>query len=255
VQLHIERHGAGRPFLWAHGLTSSIAAQRDTGLFQWAQVPGLDLVEYDAVGHGRSDAFHDDDAYVWPKLAGDFLAVADHVGFESFVAGGASMGCATAIYAALDRPDRVQALVLAIPPTAWETRADQGDTYRKSAAFVEQRGLEALIEANRNLPVAPAWQAELREARLARLATMDAQALPFIFRGAGRSDLPHRDQVATIAAPTIILAWADDPGHPLSTAEELDRLIGTSELHVATSLDDVRAWPQAVERFLHDMTS
>ena len=122
--LHIERpSGSGRPFLWAHGLTSSIAAERDGGLFQWED--GVELVRYDARGHGRSPAGSSSADYEWPSLAEDFLAVADSVGFDSMVAGGASMGCATVLYAALAAPSRVDALVLAIPPTAWETRAAQ----------------------------------------------------------------------------------------------------------------------------------
>ncbi len=44
-------------------------------------------------------------------------------GAQKFVAGGSSMGCATSIYAALLAPERMKALVLVIPPTAWETRA------------------------------------------------------------------------------------------------------------------------------------
>ena len=37
----------------------------------------------------------------------------------------------------------------------------------------------------------------------------------------------------------MILAWIDDPGHPLSTAERLHELINDSELHVASTPADL----------------
>ena len=249
--LHIERSGSGRPFLWAHGLTSSIAAERDGGLFQWeGAVPGVDVVRYDARGHGRSPAGTSSAAYEWPVLADDFLAVADAEGLESMVAGGASMGCATVLYAALAAPERVQALVLAIPPTAWETRAAQREVYEKSAGFLSERGMDAYLSASRALPANPPWAEARREVRLGHVAEMDAEVLSTVLRGAAASNLPPRDAVATISCPTLVLAWADDPGHPLSTAESLSSLIAGSQLSVATSYEEAAAWPELVSSFV-----
>ena len=68
---------------------------------------------------------------------------------------------------ALRAPERIEALVLGIPPTAWETRAAQADTYLQSVGFLEDKGMDAFIEASRKLPAQPAWTAPTREARLA----------------------------------------------------------------------------------------
>lgn len=252
--LHIERSGAGRPFVWAHGLTSSIAAERDGGMFQWeGTVPGVDVVRYDARGHGRSPAGRSAADHEWPALATDFLAVAESAGVESMVAGGASMGCATVLYAALTAPERVQALVLAIPPTAWETRAAQRELYEKTAGFVAARGMDAYLEATRKLPANPPWSAARREIRLRHVAAMDPNVLATILRGAAASDLPPRDAVATISCPTLVLAWADDPGHPLSTAEALHGLLAGSTLSVATSFEEAAAWPSVVASFVSSL--
>ena len=252
--LHIERSGAGRPFVWAHGLTSSIAAERDGGLFQWeGAVGGVDVVRYDARGHGRSPAGTSSSDYEWPVLASDFLAVADSCEVESMVAGGASMGCATVLYAALAAPERVQALVLAIPPTAWETRAAQRELYEKSAGFLSARGMDEYLEASRALPAQPPWAAVRREVRLRHVAAMDPAVLATILRGAAASDLPPRDVVATLTCPTLVLAWADDPGHPLATAESLASLIPGATLTVATSFEEAAAWPSAVSSFVSSL--
>jgi pimeloyl-ACP methyl ester carboxylesterase len=56
--------------------------------------------------------------------------------------------------------------------------------------------------------------------------------------------------VAAIANPALILAWDTDPGHPVSTAERLHELLPVSELHVATTLDAVREWPERIAGFL-----
>ncbi len=55
-----------------------------------------------------------------------------------------------------------------------------------------------------------------------------------IFRGAALSNLPPKDQIRALAhIPTLILAWSDDPVHPVETAEELHRLLPNSTLWVA----------------------
>jgi len=250
MALHLERSGAGRPFLWAHGLTSSIAAERDSGVFQWEEVPGVDVIRYDARSHGRSGAGAAPEEHEWAALADDYLAVADDQEAQSFVAGGASMGCATVLFAALKAPERVHALVLAIPPTAWETRAAQADTYLRSVEFLEANGLEAYIEASKKLPLQPPWAALRREVRLRHLAHTDPAALALALRGAAQSNLPPRDEVAAITAPALILAWDEDPGHPVSTAESLHELLGGSQLVIARSAEEVAAWPARVGEFL-----
>jgi pimeloyl-ACP methyl ester carboxylesterase len=253
MDLHVERSGTGRPLVWGHGLTSSIAAERETGVFHWEEVPGLDVIRYDARGHGRSPAGAGPEDHEWSRLAEDFLAVADDAGAESFVAGGASMGCATALFAAVAAPERVHALVLAIPPTAWETRAGQAETYLQSVGFLEAKGLDAFLDASRKLPAQPAWQEERREVRFRHLAASDPEALALALRGAASSNLPPRDEVAAITAPALILAWDGDPGHPLSTAESLHELLSGSQLAVAHSAEDVLRWPERLAEFVADL--
>src|SRR5579885_1383374 len=128
VELNVKITGAenGIPFIWAHGLMASMAADDLVSWIKWDQLSDiLRLVRYDARGHGQSEATANLPDYQWAALAQDMLALADQVGFTQFVAGGQSMGCATAIYAALAAPERIKGLVLMNVPTAWETRAAQ----------------------------------------------------------------------------------------------------------------------------------
>jgi 3-oxoadipate enol-lactonase len=60
--------------------------------------------------------------------------------------------------------------------------------------------------------------------------------------------LPAPEAVARIDVPTTILAWVDDPGHPLSTAEALTGLLPHATLAVARTPEDVEAWPEILSQ-------
>ncbi|HET9732728.1 MAG TPA: alpha/beta fold hydrolase [Acidimicrobiales bacterium] len=243
--------GSGLPLLWAHGLTSSRAAEDAAGLFTWS--PPGPLVRWDAPGHGASRPLRRPEDATWPRLADIMLAVADGHGAEQFIAGGASMGTATSLWAAVTAPERVKALFLVIPPTAWETRAAQTHVYLERAAMVEEKGTAALAEAMEAepvpalfAPVAETMKASRREATLAA----DPANLAKVLRGAAASDLPDRDRIRSLRVPSLILAWEGDGGHPVTTAAALSELLGDSELHVASQLRDVLNWRHVADEWL-----
>ncbi len=245
--------GEGVPFVWAHGLTSSAAHEEAMGLFGWSRFDDVRVVRYEARGHGASAASLDPSDYAWPALADDLLALLDRLGLEHSAIGGASMGCATALYAALAAPARIDRLVLVIPPTAWETRAAQRDIYLASAQLVADAGPAAMVELLRDQPSVGAFGAEgdrLRDEGLSRLVDFDGQLLATILRGAASSDLPPLDVVATIQQPALVLAWAGDRGHPVSTAERLGDALPSAAVHVADDLVAITGWGELVHDFL-----
>jgi 3-oxoadipate enol-lactonase len=145
VDLTVTVAGQGIPLIWGHGLMGSMAAEDMVDWFGWQQLADLaQVIRYDARGHGTSGASASPADYTWPRLADDMLAIADQLGVDHFVAGGQSMGCATALYAALAAPRRIRALILATPPTAWETRSEQSAMYEQMAALVDSRGTAGL---------------------------------------------------------------------------------------------------------------
>ena len=103
--LEVRTSGHGLPLVWGHGLMGSMAQEDTTGL-KW--------VRYDACGHGNSLRPLDPLRYHWPALASDMLMVARRNTTGRFALGGQSMGCASAILAALQAPDSVCKLVLAM---------------------------------------------------------------------------------------------------------------------------------------------
>ena len=251
VELAWDLSGDGSDLVWGHGLTSSRSSEDDLEIIDWAQIrAGHRVLRYDARGHGQSGSTPDPDGYSWRSLALDQLELATHVGIDRYVAGGASMGCATALHAAVLAPQRVRGLLLVIPPTAWATRAAQTGAYAVMGDLVETGDHEPLLAGAASSPSPdpfiddPRWKA--RFPRL--LADSDPVRLARIFRGAATADLPAADDIAAIGVPTLILAWSGDPGHPVSTAARLQELIATSELAVAATPDDLKSWtPRAID--------
>lgn len=222
LDLAVRCAGAGLPFLWGHGLLSSCAAEDRSGPFRWPEIdlPEVRLVRWDAPGHGESPTPETSGACRWPALARDALAIADAEGLGRFSIGGASMGAAAALWAAVLAPDRVDRLVLALPPTAWESRSRSAGLYRIGGAVSE------------------------------RLPFGRSRRHAVALRGAAESDLPAVASVAEINAPTLILAWRFDPVHPVRTAERLRDILPAADLHVTARPTDTTGWADRLREFL-----
>jgi 3-oxoadipate enol-lactonase len=245
--------GTGLAFVWGHGLTSSMKLEDQFGLVDWATVrESSHLLRYDARGHGTSGSTEAPSDYSWDELAHDQLALADVLGIDSYVAGGASMGCGTALHAAVIAPDRIAALVLVIPPTAWATRAAQSGGYLVMADMIEAGRFDVLIKGASERPAPdpfrddPGWAERFPNV----LANTDPVRLARVFRGAATADLPSEAELASIAVPTLILAWTGDPGHPASMGARLQELIPHSELALAASPDGIAQWTGRITRFV-----
>lgn len=230
----------GHAVVQLHGLTSSRHRDRLLDMDLGRGLSGTRLLRYDARAHGHSSGRDVPGDYTWPSLAEDLLRILDEWFPGERVHGvGPSMGAATMLHAAVLDPARFSGFTLLLPPTAWETRAAIAETYEASAKLVEEHGLDAWVEANRSKPKPPAtigtpetWP-EVAE-----------RHLPSVFRGAAMSDLPSPDALRKLTIPTTVLAWIDDPSHPLSTAEALTELIPDTRLVVAKTSADVATWPQ-----------
>lgn len=232
----------GHPVVQLHGLTSSRSRDRLLDLDLGRGLSGTRLLRYDARGHGRSTGLPEPAHYRWENLADDLLRLLDRWFPGEQVHGvGPSMGTATLLHAAVREPERFSGLTLLVPPTAWATRVTKGDEYRAAAQVIEQDGLDTFLEAGRLAPVPPAT-AGLPETQ----PDVDVSLLPALFRGAGSSDLPAADAIARITAPTTILAWINDPAHPLSTAEALVGLLPSATLEVAATRVDLETWPSVL---------
>lgn len=254
TELAVERRGDGPLVLWGHGLMQSRANEDTRRLWTIADdvaAAGFEFIRYDARGHGESSGTADASVYQWSSLAEDALALRQELGGASVVLAGASMGAATMLHAAVRDPQSARALVLVIPPTAWETRAGQREIYENSASFVRAKGKDRYVEAVRRLPPHPIF-AEHPEYRV-QPPDITEDLLPFVLEGAAASDLPPIEAVRTLDIPTLILAWDTDPGHPVSTASILHETLPRSTLHVAQTVAEIRTWGGRAVEFLRNL--
>ncbi|THG33331.1 alpha/beta fold hydrolase [Naasia lichenicola] len=242
--------GAGPLVLNLHGLTSSRSNDHASGLatFDAVAAAGRRLISYDARGHGESGGSLAPDDYRWDRLALDLLAFADHFSPDEPVSAiGCSMGTGTILHAVTARPERFDELVLTAPPTAWNTRAAQGDIYRQLAAMIDSQGWELVARTMAAAPSPPIFEG-LAEWGIA--PDIRPELISTVMRGAGGSDLPPIERITSIEQATLLLPWATDPGHPVSTAERLYAAIPGSSLEVATTVEQIRGWGARAAEFL-----
>ncbi len=207
VEFAYDLGGDGPSLVWGHGLTSSMAGEDELGLVDWNVVRArARVLRYDARGHGESGSTADPLGYSWRALAEDQLALADQLGIDHYIAAGASMGCATALHAAMLAPDRIRALLLVIPPTAWATRAAQTDQYEVMASLVEAGRFDVMIAGAAERPVPGPFVGS--DSWLDRTASVlrgtDPVRLARIFRGAATANLPDEADLARLEVPTLI---------------------------------------------------
>jgi len=86
------------------------------------------------------------------------------------------------------------------------------------------------------------------------LKTLDPKALVTTLRGAQRTNLPPPEELEAIQTPALILAWTDDPAHPVSSAEEVKRRLPNSRLLIAHDAAEVFTWTGAIRDFVADLT-
>lgn len=243
--------GKGPKFIWLHALTSSRARERQRGIYDWTRLTDeLTVIRFDARGHGKSSGEPDERHYVWKQLAIDLSDVLATYSQEHVAVGGASMGAATALWAALESPTNMRALVLATPPAAWGDRTLQAQGWRKAAHIIEKYGLADL---HRRLAGSEAKAPPFFEGHPELLDTAYDVAealLPAVLRGAAASDLPERESLASITVPTLVLAWPNDPDHPVKTAQAVADALPNSQLRIAADVSSAREWPHIVRKFL-----
>jgi 3-oxoadipate enol-lactonase len=202
------------------------------------------VVRFDNRGHGGSPA--PPGPYDFAELGGDVLALLDRLGVDRASYCGLSVGSMLGIWLGANAPERIERLALVCtsahlpPPDAWEERAaevEQAGTVDAVADGVMQRWLTPEFARER-----PEAAAALR----ADLAATSPEAYAGYCRALGRMDL--RRDVPRIAAPTLVIAAAQDPSTPPEHGEAVaaaipgarfERLSPSAHIAAVERADDV----------------
>jgi len=196
VGLYYEVHGEGPVILLTHGYSATSQMWR-------GQVEALSkdhkLVIWDMRGHGQSDSPDDPSLYSEPATVADMAALLDHVGAETAIVGGLSLGGYMSLAFHRVHPARVRALLIIDTGPGYkndEARAGWNANALKTGERYERDGL-AVLEAG---------SAERRTAqhRSARGLALAARGM-LTQRDAGViSSLPE------IRVPSIVIVGSQD---------------------------------------------
>ncbi|HYH59333.1 MAG TPA: alpha/beta hydrolase [Thermoleophilaceae bacterium] len=246
--LTIEDTGSGENLLLLHGLTATrrYVLQGSRLLAR----EGCRLVSYDARAHGESDPAEEPGAYEYSDLARDAVAVIEERGLSSAVLIGHSMGAATAVRVALERPELVKALVQITPAYAGEPYLEDSALayWDRLAAGLESDGVDGFMRAF-EAPGDPRWrEAVLKFTRQRIERHRHPEALAQAVRVVPRSEaFDGLDALAQIDVPVLVIGSRDDadPNHPLAVAEEYARRLPRVTFVVEDEGDPPLAWQGA----------
>ena len=200
VRIAWERRGSGPPLLLIHGL----------GYARWGWEPVVDdlaeaheVILFDNRGVGESDAPLG--PYTAPMLAEDAVSVLDAAGLERAHVLGTSLGGMVALQVALDRPDRVERLVLACTTPGGEPSAAMPEQtvrlIQESPALPREVAMRRGVEN----ALAPGAEPQLVERIMEhRLATAQPLAAWLAQAAAGMS-FDVWERVGEIRAPTLVM--------------------------------------------------
>ncbi len=223
-----------------HGIFSS--------LDQYADRPaGLDVLAsryrillYDARGHGESEGPEEPGGYSWQALGEEMLALASLAGEDRPVLGGASMSASAALWAAIERPEAVRALVLiAPPPLGPREDRDESETQALQmlatlAGAVESFGLSGTADMAANMP---AFAAAAGPRGTEILRSQNPRTIVPIIRGLHEHTPRDPAEYAAIGVPVVVFAHPDDALHPVRSANLLAEHIPNCRLHLGPERD------------------
>jgi pimeloyl-ACP methyl ester carboxylesterase len=246
MQLYVEEAGEGIAVVLLHGLT---ATHRYVVMGSKAlERSGHRVIAYDARGHGRSDPAPAPDAYGYDALAADLERVLDERDVERGVLAGASMGAHTILHFALERPERVAALVVITPAYDPVDNDDPRRLARWDALSdgLREGGVEGFVRAYGEPGVPEAWRDTVVTVLRQRLSAHEhPAAVADALRAVPRSrPFGTLHDLAAIETPTVIVADRDeaDPEHPLSVGEDYARVIPGARLVVEEPGRSPLAW-------------
>lgn len=236
VRLHWREAGApaGAPVVWIHG-----GSIEDSSMMVSDLEPFLDRIRGlfpDTRGHGLSQKFERVEDYTYRRKAEDLLLWLDALGVEPAVWGGASMGGALSLWAAIHAPERVRAVVsISGPP--YEPILEDRQWWAAHRPLVEAGRFEEYFDANVRLRMGEHALGRLR-ARPQRYAEATrrlrhhsvASLLALLDETYSRTD--WLDDCGRIRCPVLVIAGSEDHFPTLAQSRRVADVIPGARLHV-----------------------
>lgn len=219
VELAVEVLGDGPPLIFAHGLTGY---RRSARLQLGPLADRYTIIAFDQRGHGDSTPIVDPMLYDAAAMAADIGVILDKLGVERAIVGGESMGAATALLFALSQPQRVSALLLTAPAFGDQRNAESEGVHTMGDAIARMGLPHFLAAAALRQRDELGWPPQAIEAVAAMQGGHQTASLATACRTvADWVILPDLSVVAALPMPVCVIAWPDDPLHPIVLAQRL----------------------------------
>jgi 3-oxoadipate enol-lactonase/4-carboxymuconolactone decarboxylase len=176
------------------------------------------VLRIDARGHGRSPAAPSGQPCTIADLGGDVLAVFDRLDLSRVNIAGVSLGGMTAMWLAIHHPRRVARLTL----VCTSAFPDGQEVWHERAATVRADGMGVIADAVVARWITPAFSQrdpQLVDELRAVFRSTDAESYAQCCEALGALDL--RAELPRIAAPTLVIAGAEDPALPPQHSREV----------------------------------
>lgn len=203
MRIAYQVEGEGTPIMLAHGFASTHQANWvATGWAKALVQAGYRIIMPDMRGHGESGKSHEKADYTLSIMAGDLVALLDHLGEPGADLMGYSMGAMVSLVAAMEAPERFDRIIAAgVGARLLDPNRDPGPVIEalladdpSSVADAGARGFRVFADQN-------------GQDREALAACFEAVRAPFPVDGLARIKRP----VLVVAGETDMLAGAAGP--------------------------------------------
>jgi pimeloyl-ACP methyl ester carboxylesterase len=224
VEIAYLDEGEGAPVVLVHGFasTKNVNWVYPTWVSELKK-NGYRVIALDNRGHGESAKLYDSADYAIPIMAGDIVALMDHLEIERADVMGYSLGGRMAAWLALNRGERLRSAILGGIGIAMIEGGGPGENVARA---LEAPSLEDVSD-----PMGRTFRAFADQTRSDRLA------LAACLRGS--RDLLTREEVARIGVPVLIAVGSKD--EVAGSAQALGKIIPGSEVLNIPDRDHMRA--------------
>jgi pimeloyl-ACP methyl ester carboxylesterase len=224
VEIAYIDEGEGEPIVLVHGFASSKSVNwvYPTWVSELKR-SGRRVVALDNRGHGESAKLYDPKQYSIPNMAGDVIALMDHLGIARADVMGYSLGSRMTAQLALSAPERLRSAIFGGIGMAMIEGGGPGENV---AEALEAPSLDEVAD-----PVGRTFRAFADQTR------SDRRALAACMRGS--RGLMCRDDAARIAVPVLIAVGTSD--EIAGSAHQLGELIPEAEVLDIPNRDHMRA--------------
>jgi len=215
----------GPCFVWCGGLRSDMEGGKAIHLQAWAMNAGYNYIRFDYFGHGESSG--DFEKGTIGRWSQDVITIIDELSQGDVILVGSSMGGWAAILAALQRKDRVKALLLIAPaPDFTETLMWQRYSPEIQREIMESGVYYEPSDYGEPMPVSRVLIEDGRS-HLLLGQPIDFFGPVRILQGQLDPDVPYAHAfkiVEALESDDVILTLVKSGDHRLSTPPDLSRL-------------------------------